>query len=73
MARYHNYEFASAAYQIGIVLASAAVITGMMVLAYGAGGLGVLGLAFMGLGLFAPEFMHDAAHWFQSLFAGSAH
>ena len=28
MARYHNYEFGSAAFQIGIVLASAAVITG---------------------------------------------
>ena len=34
MARYHNYEFASAAFQIGIVLASAAVITGMVALAY---------------------------------------
>jgi hypothetical protein len=32
MARYHNYEYASAAYQIGIVLASAAVITAMIVL-----------------------------------------
>jgi len=32
MARYHNYELGSAAYQIGIVLASAAVITGMMAL-----------------------------------------
>ena len=38
MARYHNYEFASAAFQIGIVLASAAVITGMMVLVYGGDG-----------------------------------
>src|SRR6188472_234667 len=36
MARYHNYEFGSAAYQIGIVLASAAVITGAIALAYGA-------------------------------------
>ena len=49
MARYHNYEFASAAYQIGIVLASAAVITGMMVLAYRAAGLGIIGLIFTGL------------------------
>src|ERR1700704_6202036 len=30
MARYHNYEFGSAAFQIGIVLASASVITGMI-------------------------------------------
>src|SRR5579872_1533846 len=33
MARYHHYETAAAALQIGIVLASAAVITGMMALA----------------------------------------
>ena len=32
LARYHNYEFGSAAFQIGIVLASAAVITGMVAL-----------------------------------------
>ena len=29
LAHYHHYELASAAFQIGIVLASAAVITGM--------------------------------------------
>jgi hypothetical protein len=34
LARYHNYEFASAAFQIGIVLASAMIITGMVVLAW---------------------------------------
>jgi hypothetical protein len=58
MARYHNYEIASAAYQIGIVLASSAVITGMMALAYIAGGLGLVGLAFTGIGLFAPHAVH---------------
>jgi uncharacterized protein DUF4337 len=58
MARYHNYEIASAAYQIGIVLASSAVITGMMALAYFAGGLGLVGLAFTGIGLFAPHAVH---------------
>jgi hypothetical protein len=68
MARYHNYEYASAAYQIGIVLASAAVITGMIVLAYGSIGLGAVGLVFMGLGLFAPETLHDLTHWVQHLF-----
>src|SRR4051812_33399330 len=47
LARYHHYEIASAVLQIGIVLASAAVITGMMVLAFAAGGLGVVGLVFM--------------------------
>ena len=34
LARYHHYEVASAAFQIGIVLASATVITGMVALAY---------------------------------------
>ena len=46
---------ASAAFQIGIVLASATIITGMIALAWIAGGLGVLGLGFMALGLFAPH------------------
>ena len=64
MARYHNYELGSAAYQIGIVLASAAVITGMIALAYGAAGVGVIGLIFAGLGLFAPSVPHDLIHWF---------
>ena len=59
LARYHHYEFASAAYQIGIVLASAAVITGMMALVYGAIGLGVIGLAFMALGSFNPQYLHS--------------
>jgi Domain of unknown function (DUF4337) len=58
MAKYHNYEIASGALQIGIVLSSAAVITGMMVLAWIAGGLGIIGLALIGLGLFAPEAVH---------------
>src|SRR6476659_821281 len=58
LAKYHHYEFASAAFQIGIVLASATVITGMVVLSYMAGGLGVLGLAFMAFGLFAPHVLH---------------
>jgi hypothetical protein len=58
MARYHHYEVASAAYQIGIVLASAQVITGMMVLAWLAGGLGIVGLIFTGIGLFAPHAVH---------------
>ena len=31
-AKYENYEMASAAFQIGIVLASASVITGMLAL-----------------------------------------
>ena len=58
LAKYHHYEFASAAFQIGIVLASATVITGMVVLSFMAGGLGVVGLAFMMFGLFAPHLLH---------------
>jgi len=58
LARYHHYEVASAAFQIGIVLASATVITGMLVLSFLAAGLGVVGLAFMAIGLFAPHAVH---------------
>jgi len=58
LARYHHYEVASAAFQIGIVLASATVITGMVALSFLAGGLGVLGLVFMAIGLFAPHAVH---------------
>jgi hypothetical protein len=58
MARYHHYEVASAAFQIGIVLASAAVITGMLLLTWLAGGLTVLGLGFLAIGLFAPHAVH---------------
>jgi len=58
LAKYHQYEFASAAFQIGIVLASAAVITGAAVLAFIGGGLGIVGLGFMALGLWAPHALH---------------
>jgi hypothetical protein len=58
LARYHHYEIASAAFQIGIVLASATVITGMVVLSFLAGGLGIVGLGFMAIGLFAPHAVH---------------
>jgi len=58
LARYHHYEVASAAFQIGIVLASATVITGMVALSFLAGGLGILGLVFTAIGLFAPHAVH---------------
>ncbi len=54
-AKYHHYELASAAFQVGIVLASAAVITGMVGLAWFAGGLGVVGAVLLALGIFAPH------------------
>ena len=55
LAKYHHYELASAAFQVGIVLASAAVITGMVGLAWFGGVLGVVGVALALLGLFAPH------------------
>jgi uncharacterized protein DUF4337 len=58
LAKYHHYELASAAFQVGIVLASAAVITGIVALAWLGGALGVLGLALTALGLFAPHAVH---------------
>jgi hypothetical protein len=55
LAKYHHYELASAAFQVGIVLASAAVITGMVALAWLGGALGVLGLVLTLFGFFAPH------------------
>ena len=65
LARYHQYELASAAFQIGIVLASAEVITGMIVLGWFSGLVGLGGLGFMALGLYAPhalDFLTHASH-----------
>src|ERR1043165_5009827 len=65
LARYHNYEFASAAFQIGIVLASATIITNMLILSWISALLGVVGLAFMSFGLWAPhtlDFLLHASH-----------
>ena len=56
--RYHDFEIASAAFQIAIVLASATVITGAMVLAWVAGALGVVGVGFAAIGLFTPGLIH---------------
>lgn len=53
--RYHHYEFASAAFQIGIVLASAQVITGILALGLAGGALGLAGIALLGFGLYAPH------------------
>jgi len=58
LTRYHHYEFASAALQIGIVLASASIITSTMVLAWLGTALGVVGVALIGLGFAAPQILH---------------
>ena len=57
-AKYHHYEIASAAFQIGIVLASATIITGMIVLAWVSGALAIAGIAITALGLYAPHLLH---------------
>ena len=68
--KYHNFEFASAAFQIGIVLCSAAVITGIVALAYGALAVGLLGLLFMVTGFAMPTFPHDVLHFVEGFFGG---
>jgi small-conductance mechanosensitive channel len=57
-AKYHHFELASAAFQIGIVLASATIITGIIALAWISGLLTLAGVAMTALGLFAPHLLH---------------
>src|SRR5882762_4643533 len=58
MAKYHHFEVASAAFQIGIVLASATIITGIIALAWISGLLALAGVAFTAIGLLAPHAVH---------------
>jgi len=58
MAAYHNYEVASAAVQIAIVLASAQIITGVAALLWIAYGLGAIGVVFSLIGLLWPTAVH---------------
>jgi uncharacterized protein HemX len=62
MAKYHHFELASAAFQIAIVLASAAIITGMMVLAWISGLLALAGIGITAIGAFAPHALHLLGH-----------
>jgi hypothetical protein len=57
-AKYHHFELASAAFQIGIVLASATIITGIVVLAWISGLLALAGIAITALGIFMPHLLH---------------
>src|SRR6185295_9186374 len=50
---YHLFEYSSAAFQLAIVLASAAALTSVMLLAFAAGGLGLIGAVFTAVGFFA--------------------
>jgi hypothetical protein len=58
LATYHQFEVSSAAYQLAIVLASASIVTGVALLAWVAGGLGLVGVVFSLLGWFAPTLLH---------------
>jgi hypothetical protein len=69
-AKYENYEMASAAFQIGIVLASASIISGMLALVYGAAGVGLIGVIFTGFGLFAPDMLEQLKQLFEHLHGG---
>ena len=57
-AAYHQFEHASAALQLAIVLASASVVTGVAMLVFVAGGLGAIGCGFAMLGWLAPTLLH---------------
>src|ERR1700737_4070734 len=57
-AKYHHFEIASAAFQIGIVLASGTIITGIMALAWISGILTLAGIAITALGIFSPHLLH---------------
>ena len=57
-AKYHHFELASAAFQIGIVLASATIITGIIALAWISGVLALAGIVITALGVLAPYILH---------------
>ena len=56
-AKYHHFELGSAAFQIAIVLASAAIITGIMALAWISGILTLAGVAITAFGAFQPHLL----------------
>jgi hypothetical protein len=58
LAQYHQFEISSAAFQIAIVLASAYLITSAIYLLWATGLLGVIGVVFGLVGLFAPNAIH---------------
>ena len=57
-AKYHHFELASAAFQIGIVLASATIITGIVTMAWISGLLTLAGITMTALGIFVPHLLH---------------
>ena len=58
MAKYHFYEYASALFEIAIVIASASIVTGVPMLALVGVLLGFGGIGLGGIGFFAPQAFH---------------
>lgn len=58
LSAYHLFEYGSAAFQLGIVLAGASALTAVVWLMFVSCGLGVVGLAFTLLAFFAPTLVH---------------
>jgi hypothetical protein len=56
MAKYHKFEYGSAAFQIAIVLASSYLITSVVYLLWGALGLGGIGVFFVVMAIAVPNF-----------------
>ncbi len=57
LAADNNFDLASAALQLAIVLASASIVLGVALLAWGAGALGLVAAVLAGFGWFAPNFL----------------
>jgi hypothetical protein len=55
--KHTGFEIASAIFQVAIVVASAMIITGVLMLAYAAGGLGVVAFGIMMATQFAPAML----------------
>jgi hypothetical protein len=63
MKKYHHFELASAAFQIAIVLASAAIITHRHdVAGWISGLLALAGIGIKAIGAFAPHALHVLGH-----------
>ena len=58
LAKYHLYEYAAAAFQVAIVVASASIVTEVVLLAGVGVVFGVVGIALGALGWLAPHLIH---------------
>lgn len=58
LAAYHMFEYASACFQLAIVLAGAAALTSVVWLTFVSLGMGAVGIGFTVLGFAAPTLLH---------------